>query len=602
MTSKKRKPVLSKAQKKQFALSLLFSAVVLLCVFVFLMLNSSNPTKALAEISKGDTYFEQADYANAIKHFTKAMNYDSKNEDARIKLANTYELNNRADDALTLMLKSVKDAPGSYSYYQYIIQYYVRHGNFDKALSFINSIKHPPVLMKLNDLRPRNISFDPAPGSYDKYVTVTMSADEGVKLYYTTDGSTPTAASAVYSKPIYIEAEKFTLKVLGVNSSNLISDEITSTYNIYNENQTYTFSDSKIEQIVRGILNKPTDPILYKEVVTISGISNFDSNGNAIDGYIRSLSDLSAMRSLSEINFVNEPALADFSAFSSLQSLKLLNLTNCGIDNSDLVNICQAKSIETITLDKNQISDLSPLSGLDNLQVLSVSGNSLSDISSLSSITSIKSLTLSSNTISSLSPLSDFTALTYLDLGANQIEDISPLLELTSVKELKLNENKISSLTGIKLMTGLKKLSVSANPITDLSAFKSFNGLEELDLSKNNISDLSPIEGLSIKKLLLTNCNITDISSLSSLSKLEYLDLKNTTTQTNVIPYINNVIDLSPLSGLESLQVLILNMNQSLTDLSPLKRCSSLQTVYCISCPKVKNTLSDSTNITVYTG
>ncbi|MBE6902998.1 MAG: tetratricopeptide repeat protein [Ruminococcaceae bacterium] len=606
METQNKKIRFTSQQKKNYLMSFLISIAVLIVVFVIILVvqffSSANTTKALELIKQGDTYYDEADYEAAIEYYTKAMNADKKNIDARIKLAHTYELNSQSDAAIELILKSVEDAPGSYAYYEYAIQFYVRSGDFEKALNFIDTIKHPPVLLKLNQSRPGNISLDPQAGSYNNFVTVSVFSDSDTKVYYTTDGTTPNASSNVYEKPITVDTEKMTIKLIGINTTtNLISAPITAVYNIYNDAQTYTFMDSKIEQIVRATLKKPTDQITYKEIASIVELSNIDEDGNAIEGYIRNLSDLEVMSSLSSINFVNEAALANFNVFESLQSLRSLTLTNCAIDNNDFQQITQAKSLEIIKLDNNQITDISSLVSLDNLQHLSLSSNQISDLSPLEVITSIKTLNLSSNKINNIEALSGFSALSTLNLASNELTDISPVFELVNLKELDASENQISDISGIKSMKGLKKLVLSANPLENLSPLEDFNTLEQLELAKNNISDLSSLEGLQLKKLILTNCNITNISSLGYLTKLEYLDLKNTTTDTNIIPYINNIVDITPLSKLKNLQVLMLNMNQNLVDISALTKCTSLKNLYLIKCSKVNDEdFRDKNHINIY--
>ncbi len=606
MEAQNKKRKFTSQQKRNYIISLLASIAVMIVVFVVILavqfFSGSNNSKALEYIAKGDEYFAQADYNSAIEFYTKAMNADKKNTDARIKLAQTYELNSQSDAAIELILKSVEDAPGSYVYYEYAIQFYVRSGDFEKALDFIDTIKHPPVLLKLNQSRPDNISLDPQAGSYNKFVTITVFADSDTKVYYTTDGSMPNASSNVYDKPITVDTEKMTIKLIGINTTtNLISAPINAVYNIYNDSQTYTFMDSKIEQIVRMTLNKPTEQITYKEIASIVELTNIDNDGNAIDGYIRNLSDLEVMGSLSSINFVNEAALADFKIFESLQSLRSLTLNNCAIDNNDLQQITKAKSLEIVKLDNNQITDISALVSLDNLQNLSLSSNQISDLTPLEVITSIRDLDLSSNKISNIESLSNFSALDSLDLSVNEISDISALFELTGLNELIISDNQISNIAGIKSMSGLKKLVLSANPLQNITPLANFASLEELDLAKNNISDLSALESLNLKKLILTNCNITNISSLGYLKKLEYLDLKNTTTDTNIIPYTNNIVDVSPLAKLKNLKVLMLNMNQNLVDISALKGCTSLKNLYLIKCTKVNiDDFKDNENLNIY--
>lgn len=61
-------------------------------------------------------------------------------------------------------------------------------------------------------------TFSPVAGSYTGAQTVTISCStSGASLYYTTDGSTPTTASTLYSAPITVSASE-TVKVLGTKA------------------------------------------------------------------------------------------------------------------------------------------------------------------------------------------------------------------------------------------------------------------------------------------------------------------------------------------------------------------------------------------------
>ncbi len=61
---------------------------------------------------------------------------------------------------------------------------------------------------------------------------VTMSAEDGASIYYTMDGSTPTAASTLYSAPVTLTA---TTSVKAITVKNGVSSEVTS--------KTYTKSE-----------------------------------------------------------------------------------------------------------------------------------------------------------------------------------------------------------------------------------------------------------------------------------------------------------------------------------------------------------------------
>jgi hypothetical protein len=75
-------------------------------------------------------------------------------------------------------------------------------------------------------------TFAPAGGSYTTAQTVSIStASSGATIYYTTNGSTPTTSSTVYSGPITVSASE-TLKAYATKSGYFDSNVATATYTI----------------------------------------------------------------------------------------------------------------------------------------------------------------------------------------------------------------------------------------------------------------------------------------------------------------------------------------------------------------------------------
>ena len=72
--------------------------------------------------------------------------------------------------------------------------------------------------------------FTPAAGTYYSATDVTIKAEEGATIHYTTDGSEPTTASAVYSSPINV-ASTTTIKALA-EKNGVTSDVATAVYTI----------------------------------------------------------------------------------------------------------------------------------------------------------------------------------------------------------------------------------------------------------------------------------------------------------------------------------------------------------------------------------
>jgi len=83
----------------------------------------------------------------------------------------------------------------------------------------------------VNSGPPSPPTFSPAAGTYSKPQTVTINIDtSGVKIFYTSDGSTPTTSSAKYTGPITVSSTK-TIKAIG-NLNNVTSVVGTATYTI----------------------------------------------------------------------------------------------------------------------------------------------------------------------------------------------------------------------------------------------------------------------------------------------------------------------------------------------------------------------------------
>lgn len=79
-------------------------------------------------------------------------------------------------------------------------------------------------------LKPSAPTFSLKEGTYYAAQTVTLTAEDGAVIHYTTDGSAPTAASAVYSGAITVSSS-MTIKAIAVKGA-LISDTASAAYTI----------------------------------------------------------------------------------------------------------------------------------------------------------------------------------------------------------------------------------------------------------------------------------------------------------------------------------------------------------------------------------
>jgi internalin A len=102
------------------------------------------------------------------------------------------------------------------------------------------------------------------------------------------------------------------------------------------------------------------------------------------------------------------------------------------------------KTLTTLNLGGNKISDVKPLSGLTNLTLLDLSLNQISDVKPLAGLTNLTDLDLLGNRIRDVKPLAGLNKLNTLWLFGNQISDVMPLAGLTNLTTVLLSGNPIA--------------------------------------------------------------------------------------------------------------------------------------------------------------
>jgi hypothetical protein len=141
----------------------------------------------------------------------------------------------------------------------------------------------------------------PAGGNYNQAQVVSLSSNEATTIYYTTDGSTPTTGSAVYTTPINIDSST-TLKFFAVDNAENAEAVKTEVYNIdtqlpvttaspaggiYNAVQTVTLTTNKPATIYYTTdgSEPTTGSAVYSSAITIATSSTLkffavDTYGN----------------------------------------------------------------------------------------------------------------------------------------------------------------------------------------------------------------------------------------------------------------------------------------------------------------------------------
>lgn len=166
--------------------------------------------------------------------------------------------------------------------------------------------------------------------------------------------------------------------------------------------------------------------------------------------------------------------------------------------------VCDGTSNPSENLFKGQLSDLSPLEGMQ-LTFVACSGNlAITDLTPLARLP-LTSLIASYTNIKDLTPLAG-KKLTLLFVGKTQVADLSPLKGMP-IKHLVVNSTSVSDLSPLKGMP-ITSLSIAETPVFNLSPLVGMP-LKDIRFHSTNVVDVTPLHGMDLETVALTPKNIT---------------------------------------------------------------------------------------------
>lgn len=360
-------------------------------------------------------------------------------------------------------------------------------------------------------------------------------------------------------------------------------------------------SDWALEYHLRNALDKPEGDFTAGELAQIQRLHIWDitctvnTDPPPKDAFSRTV-EMPKSSGLSQVPHVSD--LSDLKYFINLRDLTLTNQ-----ELGELSGLLQLPELTGLNIGGNgsegmDYSPLASLTSLERLELREMRYDSLTDLSFVKGLTKLRELVLRDNdALSDLSPLAGLTGLERLDLfsiGEKPKDtklDLTPLAKLKNLRELDLSFCETGSLTPLAALTGLEVLNLrycnatytfeDSSEWTDLTFLSGFDRLRELDLGYCVLVDLSPLSGLtSLEKLDLHFAKVGKnkdfgLSPLSSLTELRELD----------ISYCN-VKSLAPLAGMKKLEALTMKVLFSqaedpewvrIRDLSPLAGMTQLR-------------------------
>ncbi len=448
---------------------------------------------------------------------------------------------------------------GGVEVYVALSDVFVKQDKLMDAVNLLDQVSVPAIKEKLDALRPQppQASY-PHDQTYNTLISVSLQAEQGQRIYVSTNGKYPSVKTDFYTQSIQLQQGFTDMQIVAVSENGLVSPLSKYGYTVVGVIEEVFISDAAMDQHIRsglGLTNR--QPILTSDLWKIT---QFTIPADATDYH--ALSYMIYLESLT----VESGIPGQFSNLKNVKSLKTLSVRNTALTQEDANVIGSLTSLENLTLDDCRLTTSAPLASLISLKHLDLSNNDIGDISAILSMSELSELNMHRNALKDLSAIAGCKKLTVLDISNNSITSVAALSGLINLTHLNISHNQIFDISPLAACNRLKDFRANNNSISDITALAVSVSLEYVDISSNSILSIDPLSSIkSITYLNFSHNQVAQLPLMSRSCKLITIDGS-----------YNLITDLAPLSGLENLNNILMDYNEGLESVANLASCPVL--------------------------
>lgn len=184
-------------------------------------------------MKKGYSALQAGNYEQAESYFNRAIVKDKSRAEAYTGLSEIYIEQNDLDSAESVFLSALGSQPTNADLYQAAIDFYMDTEQLEKISPLLADCEDETVLNAVSDYVSAAPSFSLEGGTYSEVQEVTICSSTGGTIYYTTDGTDPTASSEEYREPILLQNEgEVVIKAIAINDKEIPSIVSSAKYTI----------------------------------------------------------------------------------------------------------------------------------------------------------------------------------------------------------------------------------------------------------------------------------------------------------------------------------------------------------------------------------
>ncbi|EEO7554300.1 LPXTG cell wall anchor domain-containing protein [Listeria monocytogenes] len=261
------------------------------------------------------------------------------------------------------------------------------------------------------------------------------------------------------------------------------------------------------------------------ETISVADISYMNGvPGYAVTGLISDLTGLEKAINMTKLYLSNQTEIKNLNQIKNLPNLKKIVGVTTGLN--DIKALGEMPALEEVELGGDYITDFTPLLEKDNLK--SFSFNSYAwlnpayhqidneEFKKFANLKSLESLDVTWNNITDLSSLTANDHITNLNLSYNKFTNVAPIATMKELKVLYLNNNNLTSINSLNTLRGLTIAYADNNNITDLSNLKDF--FEGMDV-------VGDYKGLQVNNQTITLPTINIKEGATAISNNPTLDI-----------------------------------------------------------------------------
>jgi len=425
-----------------------------------------------------DIYLGNGEYYKAVVSYENALAIEENNKEAMSGLASVYSRQANYEDEADIRNRLAEIDPSDLDNQIRMIEILIHDKEYDTAKQRVEELMLSNDSDTLKALY-GEMTVDPPvfnlpSGVYDDYQLLQLTNTySNALVYYTTDGSEPTRNSDTYIDGIVISYPETIIRAKAIGPLGYESEEVTLNFSITKTVEQISLGNSHtLNYIANNMFNRSWNALIFNyelaQLRDIYILGDYDVKGEPedesfFDGYYKRYDDKETDLGDHSLEFVKYTPFLRTLSVSYQQDL-------------DLTPLASLRYIENLSLLNDNISDITPLTGLTSLKRLALGWNHINDISAVADLVNLESLGLWNNEISDIAPLQNLTGLTYLDVSHNRVSQIECVSQMKDLNEVWINDNQIQDISPLNNCQKLMVLMQGDNPISDFGDVKEMSG------------------------------------------------------------------------------------------------------------------------------